>query len=85
MVSLNDHLFSGDTVLKILYQYSADLKRSGVETHNSPDIAHSNFLIQITELLEHNDFLTSQSQRIKDFYKYMTHEYSSLHSPSRAG
>ncbi len=78
MVSLNDYLFSGDTVLKILHQYSADLKRSAIVTHNSVDIAHSNFLIQIIELLEHNDFLTSQSQRIKDFYKYMTHEYPFL-------
>lgn len=78
MVSLNDYLFSGDTVLKILHQYSADLKRSAIDTRNSVDLAHSNFLIQITELLEHNDFLTSQSQRIKDFYKYMTHEYPFL-------
>ena len=78
MVSLNDYLFSGDTVLKILHQYSADLKRSAIESRNSVDLAHSNFLIQITELLEHNDFLTSQSQRIKDFYKYMTHEYPFL-------
>ncbi|WP_028509727.1 guanosine polyphosphate pyrophosphohydrolase [Ruminococcus sp. NK3A76] len=78
MVSLNDYLFSGDTVLKILHQYSADLKKSAIDTHNSVDLAHSNFLIQITELLEHNDFLTSQSQRIKDFYKYMTQEYPFL-------
>ena len=26
MITLNDYLFSGDTVLKILIQYSADLK-----------------------------------------------------------
>lgn len=78
MVSLNDYLFSGDTVLKILHQYSADLKKSAIDTHNSVDLAHSNFLIQITELLKHNDFLTSQSQRIKDFYKYMTQEYPFL-------
>ena len=78
MVSLNDYLFSGDTLLKILHRYSADLKRSAIESRNSVDLAHSNFLIQIIELLEHNDFLTSQSQRIKDFYKYMTHEYPFL-------
>ena len=78
MVSLNDYLFSGNTVLKILHNYSADLKSSAIETHNSVDLAHSNFLIQITELLEHNDFLTSQSQRIKDFYKYMTQQYPFL-------
>ncbi|MBQ1904732.1 MAG: guanosine polyphosphate pyrophosphohydrolase, partial [Ruminococcus sp.] len=78
MVSLNDYLFSGDTVLKILHQYSADLKSAAIESRNSVDLAHSNFLIQIIELLEHNDFLTSQSQRIKEFYKFMTHEYPFL-------
>ena len=78
MISLNDYLFSGDTVLKILHQYSNDLRNSAKETHNSIDLAHSNFLIQISELLEHNDFLTSQSQRIKEFYKYMTREYPFL-------
>ena len=78
MISLNDYLFSGDTVLKILHQYSSDLKRSAIEEHNTIDLAHSNFLIQIIELLEHNDFLTSQSQRIKEFYKYMTQKYPFL-------
>ncbi|MCR5142378.1 MAG: guanosine polyphosphate pyrophosphohydrolase [Ruminococcus sp.] len=78
MISLNDYLFSGDTVLKILHQYSSDLKNSAISEHNSIDIAHSNFLIQIIELLEHNDFLTSQSQRIKEFYKYMTQKYPFL-------
>ncbi len=78
MVTLNDYLFSGDTVLKILHQYSTDLKNSAISEHNSIDLAHSNFLIQIVELLEHNDFLTSQSQRIKEFYKYMTQKYPFL-------
>ena len=39
---------------------------------------HCNFLIQIEELLEHNDFLTAQSQKIREFYKYMTQEYPFL-------
>ena len=78
MITLNDYLFSGNTVLKILHQYSNDLRTSAKSTHNSIDLAHSNFLIQIIELLEHNDFLTSQSQRIKEFYKYMTREYPFL-------
>ena len=78
MISLNDYLFSGNTVLKILHQYSNDLRNSAKETHNSIDLAHSNFLIQIIELLEHNDFLTSQSQRIKEFYLYMTQKYPFL-------
>ncbi len=78
MITLNDYLYSGDTVLKILLRYSADLKKEAVETSNSIDLAHSNFLIQIIELLEHTDFLTSQSQRIKEFYLYMTQKYPFL-------
>lgn len=78
MICLNDYLFSGNTVLKILHQYSNDLRNGAKETRNSIDLAHSNFLIQIIELLEHNDFLTSQSQRIKEFYKFMTREYPFL-------
>ena len=46
--------------------------------HNEIDLVHSNFLLQITELLEHNDFLTAQSQKIREFYKYMAHEYPFL-------
>ena len=78
MITLNDYLFSGDTVLKILHQYSSDLNKSAQETNNPIDLAHSQFLVQITELLEHNDFLTSQSQRIREFYKFMTKEYPFL-------
>ena len=78
MITLNDYLYSGDTVLKILLRYSSDLRNEAIESHNSVDLAHSNFLIQIIELLEHTDFLTSQSQRIKEFYLYMTQAYPFL-------
>ena len=78
MISLNDYLYSGNTVLKILLQYSGDLKKEAIETGNTIDLAHSNFLVQIIELLEHTDFLTSQSQRIKEFYLYMTQKYPFL-------
>ena len=78
MIKLNDYLYSGDTVLKILYKYIEDLKVSARDTHNQIDLMHCNFLIQIAELLEHNDFLTSQSQRIREFYKYMAKEYPYL-------
>lgn len=78
MITLNDYLYSGNTVMKILHQYTADLMESAKENHNSIDIAHCNILIQIKEILEHNDFLTSQSQRIKELYKYMTKEYPFL-------
>lgn len=78
MISLNDYLFSGNTVLKILIQYSTDLKEQAIKENNPIDLAHSSFLLGIIELLEHNDFLTSQSNRIKEFYKYMTKEYPFL-------
>ena len=78
MITLNDYLYDGDTVLKILLKYSSDIKNEAIKTHNPIDLAHSNFLIQIIELLEHTDFLTSQSQRIKEFYHYMTVEYPFL-------
>ena len=78
MVTLNDYLYSGDTVLRILQKYMQDLRKEAKESHNEIDLAHCNFLIQIMELLEHNDFLTAQSQKIREFYKYMAREYPYL-------
>lgn len=78
MISLNDYLYNGDTVLKILKKYSSDLKKSSVQTKNPIDMVHSNFLLQLTELLEHNDFLTAQSQQLREFYKYMAEKYPFL-------
>ncbi|MFT4008353.1 MAG: guanosine polyphosphate pyrophosphohydrolase, partial [Lacrimispora sp.] len=40
MKKLNDYLYSGDTVLKILQRYSEDLKQSSKETHNQIDLVH---------------------------------------------
>ena len=78
MITLNDYLYSGDTVLKILQKYSEDLRKNSIETHNAIDMVHCNFLLQQIEMLEHNDFLTSQSQRIRELYKYMAKEYPFL-------
>lgn len=78
MITLNDYLYSGNTVLKILQEYIRDLREDARITHNEIDLAHCNFLIQIMELLEHNDFLTAQSQKIREFYKYMAKEYPFL-------
>ena len=78
MNKLNDYLYSGDTVLKILHRYTEDLKKSAKETNNPIDLVHSNFLLQIAELLKHNEFLTSQSQRIREFYKLMANDYPFL-------
>lgn len=78
MISLNDYLYSGNTVLKILHNYEHDLRVEAQNNKNQIDVLHANFILQITELLEHNDFLTSQSQRIREFYKYMAKEYPFL-------
>lgn len=78
MITLNDYLYSGDTLLRILHNYSGDLRRDARKSRNEIDLAHCNFLLQITELLEHNDFLTAQSQQIREFYKYMAKEYPFL-------
>ena len=58
MITLNDYLYSGDTVLKILKKYTEDLRQSAAQTGNEVDVRHCEFLSQIMELLEHNDFLT---------------------------
>ena len=78
MITLNDYLYSGDTIPKILMKYIADLRQDAKRTHNEIDLVHCNFLLQIKELLEHNDFLTAQSQQIREFYKYMAKEYPTL-------
>ena len=78
MISLNDYLYSGDTVLKILQKYSSDLRQASLESHNGIDMVHCNFLLQQIDILEHNEFLTSQSQRIRELYKLMAKEYPFL-------
>ncbi|MBO4389475.1 MAG: guanosine polyphosphate pyrophosphohydrolase [Lachnospiraceae bacterium] len=78
MISLNDYLYRGDTVVKILHCYSQDLRKSALEHNNAIDLAHSECLTLMIDLLEHNDFLTAQSQRIREFYKYMADRYPFL-------
>lgn len=78
MIMLNDYLYQGHTVIRIIKRYIEDLHRSAVETHNEIDLVHCNYLLQIMDILEHNDFLTAQSQKIRDFYKYMAQEYPYL-------
>lgn len=78
MISLNDYLYGGDTVFKILKCYSSDLRNSALKNNNQIDLVHCNFLIQLMELLEHNEFLTAQSQKLREFYKFMAKEYPHL-------
>ena len=74
MVTLNDYLYSGSTIFRILNNYIRDLRKDAKVNHNEIDLVHSNFLIHIQEMLEHNDFLTAQSQKIREFYRYMAKE-----------
>ena len=62
MITLNDYLYSGDTVFRIIQKYIEDLRKEAKTSRNEVDMMHCNFLIQILELLEHNEFLTVQSQ-----------------------
>lgn len=78
MISLNDYLYNGDTVLKILKNYSTALREEARTKNNAIDLTHANFLLQMEDLLIHNDFLSSQAQRIREFYKYMAGEYPYL-------
>lgn len=78
MIALNDYLYSGDTVLRILQKYSSDLEREAQKSHNEVDLLHCAFLSQIMDMLEHNDFLTAQSQKIREFYMHMAKEYPFL-------
>ena len=78
MITLNDYLYSGNTLFGILRKYTSDLRKDAKANRNEIDLVHCNFLLQIRELLEHNDFLTAQSQKIREFYKYMAHEYPFL-------
>lgn len=78
MVELTDYLYEGHTVPQILHLYSKDLRDDALEKGNLVDLAHANFLDGIMSLLTHNDFLTVQSQKIREFYKYMASRYPFL-------
>ena len=43
MITLNDYLYSGDTVLKILQKYTEDLRKEAKKNHNEIDLVHSEF------------------------------------------
>ena len=78
MIQLTDYLYEGHTIIRILHRYSDDLMADAMKTGNPVDRVHASFLNDLSDLLEHNDFLTSQSQRIREFYKYMADRYPYL-------
>lgn len=78
MITLNDYLYRGDTIFKILQRYTDDLEEEAGRNRNEIDLLHAEFLATISDLLEHNEFLTMQANRIREFYKYMAAEYPYL-------
>lgn len=78
MVQLNVYLYSGYTVPQILHKYMEDLYASAAQHHNEMDQVHGDFLAQIAGVLEHTEFLTDQSERIREFYYQMAKEYPYL-------
>lgn len=78
MIQLTDYLYNGDTLIRILHKYSVALEMEAKKTNNIVDLSHVSFLKEYTSLLEHNNFLTSQSQRIREFYKIMAADYPFL-------
>ena len=78
MVTLKRLFIFRGYVFKIIQNYMTDLRKEAKRTHNEIDLVHSNCLLQVQEMLEHNDFLTSQSQKIREFYKYMAKEFPFL-------
>lgn len=85
MVTLNDYLYSGSTIFRILNNYIRDLRKDAKVNHNEIDLVHSNFLIHIQEMLEHNDFLTAQSQKYGNFIDIWRRNIHSLHLLSGDG
>lgn len=78
MIKLNDYLYNGDTVLKIIDKYASDLLAESARNGSTVDAAHGEYLTDLESLLIHNDFLTSQSQRIREFYMHMVRKYQYL-------
>lgn len=78
MIKLTDYLYNGDTVLKIIDKYASDLLTEAGKNGSRVDEAHGEYLADLESLLIHNDFLTSQSQRIRDFYMEMVRKYPYL-------
>ena len=78
MVTLNDYLYSGSTIFRILNNYIRDLRKDAKVNHNEIDLVHSNFLIHIQEMLDIMISWTAQSQKIREFYRYMAKGYPFL-------
>ena len=50
MITLNDYLYSGDTILRILHNYIHDLRAEAKRHIVEVDMIHCNFTVLIREL-----------------------------------
>ena len=62
MITLNDYLYSGDTLLRIRQKYIEDLRKEARRTRNEIDLVHCTFLLQIRELLEQDRAFLDEKQ-----------------------
>ena len=72
---LNDYLYNGDTILKIVRNYLSDLN-SKAET--AIDRTHSNFLIMYNEYLANNEFIDYQSSVLANFCSQIIERHPEL-------
>ena len=78
MITLNDYLYNGNTVPRLLHNFYVDMRNVAMSSGSPMDDAHCSLIMQQIEILEHNDFLSSQSKRLREFYKEMARRYPAL-------
>ncbi len=78
VVCLNDYLYGGHTVPKIVSDYGYALRVSAIKENNPVDLAHSSFILGYLEFLENNEFIATQANILSEFYKYLEKNYSFL-------
>ena len=71
MITLNDYLYSGDTVFRILKKYSEDLKRAAEENQSEVDLLHYYFLLQIGTITENPGVLSVYGKTVSVSFFYI--------------
>ena len=78
MIKLNDYLYNGDTVIKILRNFVWDLNEYARQQNNEIDLHHAAYLEQMSKLLQHTEFLAYQSERMRVIYMELAERYPFL-------
>lgn len=85
MITLNDYLYSGDTLLRILKKYIRDLRAEAKEKHNEIDLVHCNFLIRFRNFWSIMISLQPSLKRSGNFINIWPESIRFLHLHSKAG